>query len=143
MSSETSVQPQIRGTLEVCHVARSVGEWDHYGARGGQRPDVRHMNNTEPTERGWLGNPYELEEETVAERRRVIAAYLRDFLDRVETDPDFRVAVEGLRGQRVACWCRGASQERHPANWCHLDVVRHWLEGDLNPVYWYLRGGNE
>jgi hypothetical protein len=75
----------------------------------------------------------------VQERRRAIAAYLSAFLDRVQADDGFRDAVDDLRGKRVACWCRGVSQDRTPSNWCHLDVVEAYLAGDLAPVYDYLR----
>lgn len=131
-------QPTLRGTIEVGHVR---SKFDLYGGRGRNDDNLRHTQNTEPTRRGWLGNPYTMDEKTPTERRRVIAAYLRAFLERIETDAEFRDAVEGLRGQRVACWCRGVSAERTPDNWCHLDVVHHWLDGDLRPVYNYLRAG--
>lgn len=127
-------------TLEVAHTARSAETFDMYGARKRRNGQLCHMNNTNPPAPGWLGNPHEMDEKTVEERRRVIAAFLRDFLDRVAEDAQFRDAVERLRGQRVACWCRGVSQERTPDSWCHLDVVAAWLSGDLSPVYAYLRG---
>lgn len=139
MSTEAAKKPATTGTIEVCHMARS-DRFDHYGGRAnGGDDELRHLNNTEPDVRGWLGNPYEMREGSVDERRRVIAAYLEDFLDRVESDQEFREAVEGLRGQQIACWCRGASQDRQPSNWCHLDVVKCWLEDDLGPVYEYLQ----
>jgi hypothetical protein len=99
------------------------------------------MNNTEAGDPGWLGNPHRMDDsrDDLAERRRVIAAFIPDFIDRLESDPTFREAVEDLRGERVACWCRGISQERTESNWCHLDVVAAWLDGDLTPVYDYLR----
>lgn len=127
-------------TLEVAHVARSAATFDVNGGR--KRPDgtLTHAANTAPGEPGWLGNPFIMDEKTVAERRRVIAAFTRFFLDRVGRDDEFRAAVEDLRGKRVACWCRGVSQVRTPETWCHLDVVAAWLSGDLSPVYAFLRG---
>lgn len=128
-------QPAIRGCLEVGHVR---GQFDHYGARRRVDDELRHMNNTDAGDPGWLGNPYLLDDDGT--RREVIAAFTRDFLERVDADPEFREAVEGLRGQRAACWCRGVSQQRDPSNWCHLDVVACWLDDDLAPVREYLRG---
>lgn len=127
-------------TLEVAHFARSSATYDRYGGR--KRPDgnLAHAANTEPTEPGWLGNPFQMDGGTVPERRRVVAAFTRFFLDRVARDAEFRAAVEDLRGKRVACWCRGVTQDRTADTWCHLDVVAAWLSGDLSPVYAYLRG---
>jgi len=42
--------------IEVVNV-RNVDEVDVYIGRG---RDKSHMNNTDPGERGWLGNPFEL-----------------------------------------------------------------------------------
>lgn len=133
--------PELDGTIEVGHM-RSGSDHDVYGGRASGE-GVRHMGNTEPPVRGWLGNPYQMDDDTVEERRRVIAAYLRDFLEHLEADDCFREAVLGLRGQRVACWCRGVTQERTPSTWCHLDVVACWLEGDLAPVFAYLNGDTD
>lgn len=137
---DTNEVPDLQGSIRVSHMVNSRTEWDTYGGRHreGNGP-IRHMNNTEPPARGWLGNPFEMDGDTEAERRRVIAAFLSDFLARVESDPEFRQAVEGLRGQTVACWCRGTHTDRDPTNWCHLDVVDAWLNRDLSPVHDYLR----
>jgi len=130
-------------TLEVAHTSRSTTTADQYGGRSNRNGQLRHMNNTVPPTPGWLGNPHEMDEDTVEERRRVIAAFARDFLDRVESDAQFRDAVRRLEGKRVSCWCRGVTQPRRPDNWCHLDVVAAWLAGDLSPVYCYLRGAEQ
>ena len=131
-------------TLEVAHFARSSKTNDLYGGRKRRGGDLAHAANTNPPQPGWLGNPFLMNDDAdqVTERRRVIAAWTRYFLERVETDQQFREAVRRLRGKRVACWCRGVSQERTAETWCHLDVVAAWLSGDLTPVYGYLRGGN-
>ena len=138
-SDASSNQTPALETIEVVHFGRSNGAFDVYG---GRRDDsgLKHMNNTEPGEPGWLGNPYQMLDDSVSERRRVIARYVGDFLLRVEDDAEFRAAVQGLRGDRVACWCRGVSQDRTEDNWCHLDVVEAWLDGDLSTVWQYLRG---
>lgn len=134
----TNRTPRLE-TIEVSHM-RSAH--DVYGGRSRSDGELRHMGNTEPGTRGWLGNPYLMDDDAddpVAERRRVIAAFLIRFLDRVEEDPEFAEAVEELRGDRVACWCRGVTQDRDPSNWCHLDVVDAYLADDLDTVREYLR----
>jgi len=138
--TDGSVVPSLDG-LEVAHFARSSETFDVYGGRKRRGDDLAHAENTDPTDPGWLGNPFLMDDDAddVDERRRVIAAFTRYFLDRVDDD-EFRSAVTDLRGQRVACWCRGVSQDRTPETWCHLDVVDAWLSGDLTPVYDYLRG---
>jgi hypothetical protein len=138
---QTDDAPDLDG-LDVAHFARSSETLDAYGGRKRWGDVLHHAANTDPTDPGWLGNPYQMDGDTVAERRRVIAAWTRYFLARVQRDAEFRAAVENLRGQRVACWCRGVSQQRTPDTWCHLDVVDAWLSGDLTPVYAYLRGAD-
>lgn len=148
-SFDTPFEGSVPGlsTLEVAHTARSDATIDVYGGRGSggeEKGATRSMANTSPPQRGWLGNPYEMKSaregrDEVSERRRVIAAFVPFFLDKLNEDPEFREAVERLRGKRVGGWCRGVSQERDETNWCHLDVVGAWLSGDLRPVYEYLR----
>lgn len=133
-----NITPTIDATIEVTRV--TSGNFDLNGGRGSSEGTTTHLENTNPPTTGWLGNPYDMHRQTPEERRRVIAAYLRTFLDRVARDDEFAAAVDDLRGQRVACWCRGVSQDRDPSNWCHLDVVAHYLDGDLRPVFAYLRG---
>lgn len=141
LAADGGTQEPVLAGIEVAHRARSSSTYDEYGGRHGDGDKLSHAANTDPGDPGWLGNPYIMEEETIEERRRVIGAFLRYFVDRIEDDDEFREAVEDLRGQRVACWCRGVTQGRTPDKWCHLDVVDAWLSGDLSPVYDYLRSG--
>ena len=41
------------------------------------------------------------------------------FEDRVVTDEDFRLAVIGLKGMELLCWC---APKR-----CHADIIAAWL----------------
>lgn len=127
--------PALSGPLHVVHTRN---RFDVYGGRAGGDDERGHLGNTEPPERGWLGNPHEMRHESVAERRRVIRAYARDFLQKVERNDEFREAVDGLQGQRVACWCRGSTEDREPSNWCHLDVVAAYLSDSWTPLLSYL-----
>lgn len=131
--------PRLEG-IEVAHFQRSnAGNHDEYGGRCRPGDTLRHARNTDPGERGWLGNPYVAPDDHPVSRQTAIAAWASYFLRRVERDAEFREAVEDLRGDRVACWCRGVTQERTPETWCHLDVVDAYLQGDLTPVYDYLK----
>jgi hypothetical protein len=42
------------------------------------------------------------------------------FLERVENEPEFREAVEAVRGRDLGCWCAPRA--------CHGDVILEWLE---------------
>lgn len=64
-----------------------------------------------------FGNPYPLRHED--ERALVIGLYRTYFLSRVETDPEFRAAVEGLRGKDLVCFCAPKP--------CHADVILEYL----------------
>lgn len=117
-------------TIVICH----VHEWhDVYGGRG--KKDA-HLLNTTPGHRGWLGNPFRLEDH---DRAEAIAKYAKAFLGRVQV-AEFAERVEQLRGQRVACWCR-RSDEHEPR--CHLDVVRAYLAGGQEAVANIARRGRE
>ncbi len=52
--------------------------------------------------------------QVVHDRAAAIAAFKRDFWERVNADPVFRRLVQGLRGKRLGCFCRkqGAALRR-------------------------------
>lgn len=106
--------------ITVCHTRDE--DVDVHGARGN---GSGHVMNTPTGERGWLGNPFKLENYGDS-RREVIARYVPAFYGRLSSDESFREAVRGLDGKRVGCWCRH-SDEDEPL--CHLDVVDHFLRG--------------
>lgn len=74
-----------------------------------------HLLNTPVGEPGWLGNPYALSDGFTW--KESIRRYREDFHDRLTND-EFREAVEGLRGQTLACWCKPKA--------CNGDVVLHY-----------------
>lgn len=98
-----------------------VGMWmedscDVYIGRGDSGD--AHIHNTEIGSRGWLGNPYTLEE---YDREESIAKFCTDLLDRVDEDPEFaRSLVDRVAGQRLGCWCRCRDED---APVCHGDVI--------------------
>ena len=123
---------QERGPgLEVCHVRRD-SDWEVNGGRAPAQlegAEKRHMNNTAFPAPGWLGNPSQMDEETVAERQRVLTAYRHDLLRKTREGMLFATHLGKLRGKRVACWCRAEGEQRRPDNACHLDVVNAALLG--------------
>lgn len=100
-------------------VRRGTGDQD--GMRG---PAGQHMltEGIRPGDAGWIGNPFKWAgnggdtEVTVEE---AIDQFREAFLQRVEADRDFRLAVLALRGQRVGYY--------KPGSPCHLDVIQEWL----------------
>lgn len=75
----------------------------------------------DPPKQGCFGNPYHLHDiYDDAERKRVIDAYRKYFLERVDEDVEFRTAVLDLRGKKLACFCAPKP--------CHGDVIVKWLE---------------
>jgi len=89
-----------------------------------------NLNNTEPSESGWLGNPYALSDGY--DRAEAVQLYREDFRERLQDDT-FRAAVEELRGKRLACHCvAGPTAEvEEPLETCHGEVILAYLTGDL------------
>ena len=65
-----------------------------------------------------FGNPWRVEREF--ERPKAVRFYFWYFYARLDMDPDFRRAVEGLRGKVLACWCAPRP--------CHGDVIARYLD---------------
>jgi len=84
------------------------------------RDDVRMIDRSTQ-----FGNPFRLEKDGGEyTREESVEAYREWFVERVETDPEFRAAVEELRGQKLGCWCKPKA--------CHGDVIRDYLRGHLD-----------
>lgn len=101
----------------VGHVRRD--EIDEYAGRG---QNGRHLLSVRPTGRGWLGNPFTVEDHG---REEAITLYRRAFVDHLERNPEFRAAVKELAGSTLGCWCQ-ALDEDGPA--CHAEVVAEWAD---------------
>lgn len=68
-----------------------------------------------------FGNPYHMREDGGDHSRaESISRYRVWFRAKVQTDPEFREAVEELRGETLGCWCRPSP--------CHGDIIVEWLE---------------
>lgn len=105
-----------------------VGHWkadqcDVYIGRGRRDDELTHLNNTSIEERGWLGNPYRLEDGY--SRDESINQYAEDLQQRIDTDPAFRDALAELQGATLGCWCQHVDEDQ-PA--CHGEVLVEQIE---------------
>ncbi|WP_276253606.1 DUF4326 domain-containing protein [Halomontanus rarus] len=109
-----------------------VGMWmeddcDVYAGRA--KSGESNLLNTEPGDRGWLGNPYSVER---FGREQAIAMYTHAVLHRCEQDVEFRNALGDLQGTGtvLGCWCRRLEDDE-PA--CHCDVLVRVIDDVLVP----------
>lgn len=82
------------------------------------------MLNTEPTEKGWLGNPFSLRHYT---REESIRKFRDEFVKKIFTNDEFKKEVDKLEGKKLGCWCK-------PKN-CHGDVIKQYLDED-DEFFW-------
>lgn len=66
---------------------------------------------------GYFGNPFR--RSSNEPRGATIQKFRAYFLERVETDPEFKARALALRGQRLGCFCK--------PNPCHGDVIAEWV----------------
>ncbi len=71
-----------------------------------------------------FGNPFRLENHGGDyTREESVAQYEKWFKNKIQSDPEFREAVEDLRGETLGCWCKPKA--------CHGDVILGYLRGNL------------
>ena len=92
---------------------------DTYIGRG---PGGASMYQTPVGERGWLGNPFSLDDGY--SREESIEKFRQAFYERLAEDQEFRDAVEGLHGDTLGCWCQ-REDEDGPA--CHGGVIASYV----------------
>jgi hypothetical protein len=85
--------------------------------------ELKHMNNTPIGDRGWLGNPYPLDDGY--SREESVALFVEDLLDRVESDPEFREALYELQGEILGCWCQQLDADK-PL--CHGEALAQVID---------------
>lgn len=72
-----------------------------------------------------FGNPFRLQKDGGEYTREgSVERYREYFINKIESDPEFREAVEELRGEKLGCWCKPKA--------CHGDVIRDYLRGHLD-----------
>jgi len=76
---------------------------------------------------GYFGNPHPIGYcqicKCVHQRGEAIAPFKKDFLIRIENDPEFRRRVLEMRGKRLGCFCKRPDREVA----CHGDVIVEFL----------------
>lgn len=71
-----------------------------------------------------FGNPFRLEENGGDHtREESIEAYREWFVKNIQSDEEFRAAVENLQGETLGCWCKPKD--------CHGDIILAYLRGHL------------
>lgn len=109
-----------------------VGHWmqedcDVYVGRGGSG-DVDLLTADEIGQRGWLGNPYPVEQ---FGREQSVAMFVQAILLKIEQDPDFlKALVNRCRGQTLGCWCHRIGEDGPT---CHGDVIRDIVDKYAKP----------
>lgn len=93
-------------------------DYDIYIGRGGSGD--KHILNTEPFEKGWLGNPFTLSEYS---REKSIKKFKNAFVKKLKNDKEFRQAVKKIKGKTLGCFCKPKS--------CHGDVIAGYLNNLL------------
>jgi len=81
------------------------------------------MHDVEIGERGWLGNPYRLDDGY--SRERSVELFANDLLERIDSDPEFRKALYELKGATLGCWCRSVDDD---GPGCHGDVLKRAID---------------
>ena len=102
----------MNGQTSVGHT--KADETDVYAGRG---PNGRHMLNTPVGKRGWLGNPFTLENHS---RSESIERFEEALVDKIQRDDEFATAIADLSGKTLGCWCQRLDEDE-PA--CHAEVI--------------------
>jgi len=67
-----------------------------------------------------FGNPFSIGRD--GNRKEVIAKFGVYFFKRIMTDKKFHLAVLGLKGKILGCWCKPKE--------CHGDIIVEYLKND-------------
>jgi len=119
--SDRAVQSTLMGEVrsEVVNM-KNARTWDvNIGRADGGTAD---MSNTEPTEPGWIGNPYRMSEGYT--REEAVDLFREDFIEKLRNDDEFRAAVDDLEGKTLGGHCKPKA--------CHGDVIVAYLRGELD-----------
>ena len=86
--------------------------------------NLLHMNNTPIGERGWLGNPYPLDQGYT--REESVSNFVEDLLERIDSSPEFRKALFELQEETLGCWCQQLDED---GPLCHGEVLARVIDG--------------
>lgn len=105
--SDTTMYPKVTRVVNL-----RQEPFDVYIGRAGKGQD------------GYFGNPHTIGWCQICEcshkRGDAIAPFKKDFLSRIEQDPEFRKRVMALKGKTLGCFCKPLP--------CHGDVIAEWLD---------------
>jgi hypothetical protein len=100
---EVAMPSMAKSRSDLCTVVNlRSDDYDVYIGRAGRGQD------------GYFGNPYRR-----GDVPDVLGAFRAYFLDKIDTDPEFRKRVLGLRGKRLGCFCKPRP--------CHGDIIAEWV----------------
>jgi hypothetical protein len=83
-------------------------EYDVYIGRPGRGED------------GYYGNPEDLKKHN-GDRDACLRAYRKYFYDRLDSDSEFKIKIQSLRGKRLGCFCLPQK--------CHGMIIIEYLDG--------------
>lgn len=102
------------------YIGRSTTDSD------GEKHSLQDLINgdIEIGDRGWLGNPHELEDgHTQEELEASITSYEEDLMTALDEVDGFADAVTDLHGETLEGFCRTSSQEYYEGAQCHGDAL--------------------
>ena len=87
------------------------------------------ITNTEPFEPGWLGNPHPDKGECpycneYHSTNEAVRLFKEDFNEKYQSNPEFREAVDSLKGKELRCACDRKDNDKK----CHGDIIRDKIE---------------
>ena len=123
MTDEKPTQVTLGGAVKTRVGHSQHDECDVYIGRDRRDGELKHMGNTPIGERGWLGNPFPLDEGYT--REESIELFREAFEERLDEDSEFRSAIAELQGVRLGCWCQRLDADG-PA--CHGEVIAEWVD---------------
>lgn len=116
-----STQEQLDSTDEPTQVGHcKKDDIDIYIGRGNYGD--AHFLNTEPRKRGWLGNPFPVDEHG---RVQCVERFRTEFEAALEEDDELRDAVASLRGKTLGCWCQRLDDD---GPLCHGEIIAEWAD---------------
>ncbi len=108
----------VRERTRVGHCRHD--EIDFYIGRG-DGGDA-HLLNTDPPNRGCLGNPFPVDEHG---RVQCVERFRVEFEALIESDPEFRQFIGGLSGRVLGCWCQRLDED---GPMCHGEIIAEWAD---------------
>ena len=112
--TETTDGRKTRRGVAHCKL-EAEGEKVYAGRHYGDGMDTIAIGN-----RGWLGNPFAMDDET--SREEVVAQFREYLLSRLVDDHDVELAraLAGISGETLGCYCQRLDDDS-PA--CHAEVL--------------------